>query len=219
MLTSIQQEIENIYQIKCSFSVDDFLLDEKERSKYSKKFSWLNNSDETLLIRQNENSIDVGLLLDPKLLDWSRNLNWREIKNPIGTNDCSPSKLFNKLGSLVEGVSHFVYFLWKAEREQSLTQLELELQAEIDKFLLFSQTIHPKHLGNLIDSLYEESEWIPTLSPEEKSRYETSAKLAFKYCHHLRKTYFHSDQTHAIYSEIRAFYRMSQTEKIHWIEN
>lgn len=213
MLTSIQKEIESIYQIDSSFSIDDFLLSEKERVLYSKKISWLDSSEETLLIRQNKKNIDIGLLFKPELLEWSKNLNWKEIQN------LKNHSLFNKLNPLIEGVSHFVYFLWKAHQGHPLTQLELELQAEIDKFLLFSQAVHLNDLSDLIDSLYENVEWISSLNKEEKSRYEISAKLAFKYCHYLRKTYFHSHQTHAIYSEIRNFYRMSQNEKIHWIEN
>lgn len=212
MLTSIQKEIEKTYQIVCPFSVEDFLLNEKERSRYLKQIPSLVDSEETLLIRQKEEEIDIGLLYNPELLDWSRNFDWKEIQNPQN------QFCVGKLGSLIEGVSHFVYFLWKLEQKQPLTQLELELQAEIDKFILLSQTTDPSDLENLIDSLYEEVNWIPALGSLEKSRYQTAAKLAFKYCHYLKKTYFYSHQTHAIYSEIRTFYRMSQAEKIRWIE-
>ena len=37
---------------------------------------------------------------------------------------------------LIEGVSHFVYVADRARRKLPATQLELELQAEIDKYVL-----------------------------------------------------------------------------------
>jgi hypothetical protein len=37
----------------------------------------------------------------------------------------------------LEGVSHFLYLIWNASFDRSVTLLEMELQAEIDKFVMF----------------------------------------------------------------------------------
>src|SRR6185436_5100246 len=42
----------------------------------------------------------------------------------------------DRLCQLIEGVSHFVYVAERARRGLPATQLELELQAEIDKYVL-----------------------------------------------------------------------------------
>ena len=34
-----------------------------------------------------------------------------------------------------EGVSHFTYYAWNAQREKRVTLLEMELQAEVDKYV------------------------------------------------------------------------------------
>ena len=36
----------------------------------------------------------------------------------------------------LEGVSHFLYLIWNASFDRSVTLLEMELQAEIDKFVM-----------------------------------------------------------------------------------
>ena len=37
--------------------------------------------------------------------------------------------------SALEGVSHFTYYAWNAARDKSVSLFELELQAEVDKFV------------------------------------------------------------------------------------
>ena len=50
---------------------------------------------------------------------------------------------FDEACQVVEGVSHFVYLAERARRELPATQLELELQAEIDKYLVFAHGARP----------------------------------------------------------------------------
>ena len=74
---------------------------------------------EVLLIRQTDDGVEVAVhvpqsaLGDPKAL------------------------AFDDLCQVVEGVSHFVFLAERTRRDLPLTQLELELQAEVDKYVLF----------------------------------------------------------------------------------
>jgi hypothetical protein len=208
LLNIIQKELESIYQIACPAQVDEFLLSEENRSQYLKKIPWIAHSDEVLLIEQAEDEIHVGLLLNPKLIDWSKTFRWE---------DANLSQL-NQIAPLIEGVSHFVYLLWRAEREQPVTQLELELQAEVDKFILFSRLTKSKEVEFLIPMLFSKISWLPNLHPTEQARYKIASRLASQYCQYLKTFYLVSHRQDQIYPEIRTFYRMSQLEKIRHIK-
>src|SRR5215472_3890111 len=45
------------------------------------------------------------------------------------------------LCQIIEGVSHFVYLADRARAEREATQLELELQAEVDKFIVLAASM------------------------------------------------------------------------------
>ena len=209
MITSIQNEIESTYRISCPFSVEEFLLDESHRKSYLTRFPWLAHSQEVLLVEQEGHDLHVGLFLDSKLLDWSRNKKW---------NGGDGADL-DKMGPLIEGVSHFVYLTWRAEQDRPVTQLELELQGEVDKFVLFSREHSPEKSAQLFERLFHKVSWLQGLKPDEKFRYETAIQLASRYCHFLKSRFFLPSRPEALFPEIRSFYRMSQSEKIRHIQH
>ncbi len=57
---------------------------------------------------------------------------------PAGLHDGAGPPSFDALCQIVEGVSHFVYLAWRIGQDLPSTQLELELQAEVDKFALLA---------------------------------------------------------------------------------
>jgi len=208
MLASIQDKLESTYQISCPFSVDEFLLDESHRAEFLAKVPWLSDSQEALLVEQEEEDLHVGLFFDAKLLAWSRRQDWTtgvmaDLRN---------------VGPLVEGVSHFVYLTWRAGQDQPVTQLELELQGEVDKFILLSQEGSVEGSHRVFQGLFQDVSWLKTLDPEETNRYETALKLASQYCHFLKDRFFGLNRHKALFPEIRSFYRMSQSEKIRHIQ-
>ena len=209
MLASIQKEIESTYRIECPFLVEDFLLDESHRKDYLSHAPWLAHSQEALLVEQSPEELHVGLLFDSEMLTWSQTQDW----NDLETLDVK------KIGPLIEGVSHFVYLMWRAHQEQPVTQLELELQAEVDKFIIFSRELSPERADQVHQDLFDEVAWLKSLRNEEKVRYETALKLAARYCRFIQGHFLTPHRAEALFPEIRSFYRMSQTEKIRHIQN
>jgi hypothetical protein len=207
-LCEIQKEIETTYQIDCPFLVDEFLLDEQHRKSFLSRAPWLAHSQEALLVEQEDKNLHVGLLFDSDLLEWSRNQAFKNL---------SPAH-FSQAGPLIEGVSHFVYLLWRAEQERPVTQLELELQAEVDKFILLSREGSPENSEKILEGLFSDVAWLDTLCPEERQRYELSLKMATKYCRFLKTRFLTPHPQEGFLPEIRSFYRMSQAEKIRHIQ-
>ncbi len=208
MLGRIQNELERIYGISCSECVEDFLLTETTPSSILPIHPWIHHTEEALLVEQSEDNLDVGLWVKPNLLEWSGQQSWEE----LWEKDLSEDTL-QKMGPLIEGVSHFVYLLWKAGRDHCVTQLELELQAEVDKFILFSSGWGKHQSRKVMQILFEEARWIPQLSDGEKERYHTAVKFASQYCESLRENYL-NHSAEELLPELRSFYRMGQSEKI-----
>lgn len=113
---------------------------------------------------------------------------------------------------LAEGVSHFVYVANRARQELPATQLELELQAEVDKFVLLVLEHVPWDRGEAFDvhsRLYERVRFLHEAGTELGDRYRTANDLAARFVRRLM-SYGHV----ATHATLRRFYRAGQAEKI-----
>jgi hypothetical protein len=118
---------------------------------------------------------------------------------------------------LIEGVSHFVYVADRARRELPTTQLELELQAEIDKYVLLvfgdgrfdasaARAIHPR--------LYESVRFCHPEGTEAGDRYRLANDLAARMVRRLEAIYAQKGRFTELREALSRFYRMGQTGKI-----
>jgi hypothetical protein len=102
-----------------------------------------------------------------------------------------------------------------------MTLLELEMQAEVDKFvasLLLAAEQGDIELANQLHVLlFEEATIKPDLDREQYERYAAASEYAGRFCHRLRERFF--DSSDAVFSELRRFYRFSQSEKISHIHS
>ncbi len=92
----------------------------------------------------------VSLYLDPALLERLQQ------SNPlVRLNESNVADYWTAL----EGVSHFLYFAWNAGHDKPVTLLELELQAEIDKYvasyLLLKRQFPERFPSELLHVLFE----------------------------------------------------------------
>jgi hypothetical protein len=113
---------------------------------------------------------------------------------------------------LAEGVSHFVYVANRARQELPSTQLELELQAEVDKFVLLvlERVPYPRDEAFEVHSrLFERVSFLHEPGTEQGDRYRTANDLAARFVRRLMHQ--HGDSSHAV---LRRFYRAGQAEKI-----
>jgi hypothetical protein len=120
--------------------------------------------------------------------------------------------------TLTEEVSHFVYLHFCARCERTVTQLELELQGEVDKYL---NTVFLLSLQNegavsrrLRELLFREYRLVDELSPEQTERYHLASDLAYRYCGFLEARFLRPARLAALAQESRRFYRLSQRQKL-----
>lgn len=113
---------------------------------------------------------------------------------------------------LAEGVSHFVYVANRARQELPSTQLELELQAEVDKFVLLVIEQVPRDLAEAFAvhaRLYQDVRYLHAAGTELGDRYRTANDLAARFARRLMVS-----GTETTRATLRRFYRAGQAEKI-----
>src|SRR5688572_26343105 len=209
LLRKLEAMLHELYALEVGYAVSDFLITDPELARCLD--SGGRQVDEKLLIAEADGEADVALYLEQELLDRLAR------RDPLRRLDRENLADF---WSALEGVSHFIYYAWNAARDKDVSLFELELQAEVDKFvttgmLLREQTgREPSGLhGWLFDS--------PTLAVElavhERERYCLANRYAAMYCRRLEPALARDDES-AAQSELRRFYRLSQTSKLAHID-
>jgi hypothetical protein len=209
LLEKLEAMLHELYALEIGYAVSDFLITDAVLAGSLDARG--RKVDEKLLIAEADGEADVALYLEQGLLDRLAQ------SDPLTRLDDGNLADF---WSALEGVSHFIYYAWNAARDKPVSLFELELQAEVDKFvttgmLLREQTGRdPRGLhGWLFDS--------PTLSAElddeERERYRRANRYAAKYCRRLVPTLAGDDEA-AAQRELRRFYRLSQTSKLAYID-
>ncbi len=118
-----------------------------------------------------------------------------------------------------EEVSHFHYLLANANAGRQISQFELELQAEIDKFMLLFFALEPnreeseKTFETLYEMLFERFHFKEELSESEKARYDEANKIAKTFVLKC-KDYLESKDYESALKLLRQFYRLGSSEKI-----
>ena len=206
-LQLLQQGLQDIYALKVTHSVDDFLLTNRDQARQLGGAAALRNARESLLVQEDDGELNLSLYLDVDVmaaLDPGR----------------SPPDLQDFCLAL-EGVSHFLYLVWYASHNRSVTLLEMELQAEIDKYLML-RGVHAGVAGSSVDGLlqrlFQNVIFHADLGAQELTRYQDANHLAERYCRRLEQRFFRGGSRAELLRELRGFYRLSRSDKLHHIK-
>ena len=119
-----------------------------------------------MLFLTEDDELHVGIYLHNHVID-----NLRSYNPLLGLH----KKNINDFCIMIEEVSHFLYTTWKARHDIQITQLEIELQAEVDKFILCTlysaQQQRKTDSLPLIELLFEDFHFEENLSEESRKRY------------------------------------------------
>lgn len=202
----LQTLLGELYALDVSYSVDDFVTTDESFAQALDKGG--RRIDEKLLIAEADGEAEVALYLDGELLE------------RLAAHDPLTSLTADNLADFwaaLEGVSHFTYYAWNAEREKSVTLFELELQAEVDKFVATDRLLREQRgqePAGLHRWLFDFPELDERLRGVERERYRRANRYAGKYCRRLAAARDDS----AVQRELRRFYRLSQTSKLAHID-
>ena len=118
----------------------------------------------------------------------------------------------------LEGISHFTYMIWNAMHDRSVTLMEMELQAEVDKFVMLADCLVQQQNKftntELRTLLFDAIHFDEALNDEEQQRYRDANYYAEKYCWQLERRYLSTGSEQALLNELRRFYRLNQGQKL-----
>ena len=115
-------------------------------------------------------------------------------------------------GTVVQETSHLVCLAWHASRDLPVSQLLLELQADVDRFV-FARLAAGRSGGDALDH-FERFRWAPGLTPARLERYQLAHERADRYCRGLVRRFPQRGDTPALLSALRRFYRASPADKL-----
>jgi len=205
-LNYFQEQLQTIYEIDTVHSVHDFLITDKRLADILSCQTSSRDNDERLLIAEYEDGLDLSLYIAADVMKHLENA------HPI---DLLEQGKYSEFCLMLEGVSHFLYIVWNAQHQKKVTLLEMELQAEIDKFILLQALADSD--SNLQNWLFEKNGFDEMLTENELERYKQANYYAAKYCMSLQQQYKPRDLNNDLLKELRRFYRLVQEDKIRYI--
>lgn len=206
MLQRLQRGLEKLYRLEPELQVTDFVIDREARDAAGVA----RTPREQLLLQEDEDGLAIGLYFEPGLTD-----SLAEHR----ANDLVGGQRFGDFLLLLEGVSHFVYVSYKASCDHRLSALELELQAEVDKYVtcLLSCESSTSHSAALRQRLFQDIEYDEDLSALEQERYRVANNNALRYSVSLERRFVAQNRVGDMLVELRHFYRMSLRRKMQHI--
>jgi hypothetical protein len=195
-LARVQRGLETLYRVDTGVAVDDFVIDDEGRAA----FSPTRRPREQLLAYEDSGEMNLALYIDPGALAPSY--------DQLGDHNLGDFLL------VVEGVSHFIYTVWCARAERPVTQLELELQAEVDKYITCLLQTELALSQQLRRRLFVEPAYEPDLDADERERYRAANDNAHRYAAWLEAEYVQPRRIPEMLAELRRFYRAGLAAKL-----
>ncbi|MBA3562522.1 MAG: hypothetical protein H0W33_00640 [Gammaproteobacteria bacterium] len=213
ILVKLQRLLERIYEIERSHEVADFLITDASLAQRLDSSGPAREVREKLLVAESADGLDVALYVDPRVLE------------QLDADDPTENLHDGNLASFwiaLEGVSHFLYVTRSVAHDRSVSLLELELQAEVDKYIaslfLLSRPVGAGVPVRLHAWLFEQPSFDASLDGEGLERYRQANRYAGRYCRHLNSRFLGPRRASGLMSELRRFYRLPQHRKMRHID-
>jgi hypothetical protein len=203
MLARLQRRITELYDLELAVDVEDFLCDEETARSLGGEDA--TRRGEVLFVVEEEDGARVALFVDAR--DRRRFSGW-----------CRAA----------EGVSHFVYVAFRADHALEVSELELELQAEIDKWALGlfgsgGAALAGRGAGlvalrdrsrRLRARLFARAAYLDEEGTERGDRYRDAVRFASRYAQALETEHVARGRMDELSRELRRFYRLGLREKL-----
>jgi hypothetical protein len=203
LLLDVQRRLEGLYALGTQAPVTDFLL------PFAAAAGLPGGGSRTLVTQTGEDEISLAVVLEDAV---GEQLSRCDPRVQLDSTNLGP------FCTLTEEVSHFVYLFFCARTDRSVTQLELELQGEVDKYLSAVFLLSLQNEGavspRLRDLLFRRWRLADGLTPERAERYRAANALAYRYCGFLERQFLRTSRLPDLAREARRFYRLGQREKL-----
>lgn len=207
ILNELQRALEVIYGVTAPHKVEDFLIGSGALANLGAR----PRGAEELVLVESGGDLDIGLYLASDVMARLPALGRQGARNFL-------DGLLPAFSAAAEGVSHFVYLTLQAVRERAVSLLELEVQAEVDKFA--TAVLHLWKHGERRQStelrgrLFDRVGYRGDLSPEERDRYGLANRLARGYAAFLESRFVLPGGLEGLLRELRHSYRLCAVDKL-----
>ncbi len=206
MIGRVQAHLEAIYGITCAARAEVFVVD----TEAAVQLGATGRAEEELLVCEADGELELALYLAPTLLHRLKPYESGPVASLL---ECE----LDGFCQLAEGVSHFLYVAHTATHGRTVSLLELEAQAEVDKFALCLlhrwgdgvQAWAEELLGRLFDRVSYRSK----LSAAERWRYEEANRLSRNFCSRLMG-HVAARRLERLLSDLRYAYRLGAEAKL-----
>jgi|GEM_PF-5468880 len=187
MIKAIQKKIQSLYRVESIPCIMEYLISKEKLQNLNLMIR------PQVVLKRDPSGISLGVYLgDPK-----------QIKHLKQTSD------LNLYTMIVEEVSHFIYLFWNMQHERRLSLLDLEVQGEIDKFLLVADQLG--YSNALIEKIFNKYLLRKGMPKEEKVRYRRANQLGKILIKEMASRKY---QRKKMLDFLRIFYRKGSTYRI-----
>jgi hypothetical protein len=211
-LTSLQGALAEIYDLPSTPDVAEFLRPDRARLG---DLPEARAGDEQLILSEEGDTLSLALYIDAAVLD--------RLARCDPYDALTGENLADYL-TAAEGVSHFVYVAWNAGHDKPVTLLELELQAEVDKYVLAAWLLRAQGAGRfpreLHRALFERARVDPVVAGARAGLYRTASSYAGRFCRRIAARFENTARSTSreLLTELRRFYRLGNARKLAFIE-
>jgi len=177
-VAAVQRRLTDVYRLELDLRAEHFLLEPGRARELLPALGPRTG----LLVIQGEDGAHLGLYVDP-----------RDRHDP---------------DAIVEETSHLVCLAWHAAQERPVSALQLELQSEIDRYVV-ARLEGRARLGH-----FHGFAWGGWMDRPTRRRYETAHRAAHGYCLSLERRYPGRSDAPAFLAELRRYYRASPERKL-----
>lgn len=201
ILSGLQSLVEELNAVTTQLDVRDYIVPPGVKASIP---GALDSVPEQLFVVELGDEMELALYIDPSILE---------------ALDCDQPQARLHNGNLenfciaLEGVSHFIKVVWSARCGREVSALELEIQAEVDKFigawgLLEAQGMPRKHAARALNKLlFEHYQIRDEVSVMETERYQIASRVARRFCEQLVHRYPSDSSQKRVLRDARTFYR------------
>jgi hypothetical protein len=199
----VQRGLEALYRVATDVAVDDYMIDASTRDGLVHE----RRPREQLLCVEQGGEMSLALFVDPHAL---ANLAQHDPSRQLGDHNLGDFLL------VVEGVSHFIYAVCCARAERPVSQLELELQAEVDKYVTCLLVTGPeqRQSAEWRARLFTEPRYDEDLDADERDRYRAANDNAHRYATYLETEFVATRRIPEMLGQLRRFYRDGLAAKL-----
>jgi hypothetical protein len=209
LLRRLQSLLVRLYDAPVAQDAADYLI--CDAAEVQRLVGGQPSADEQVLVVQHNDEVRIALYIDGAVL--------QRLAHRDPTQALTEQNLADFCTAL-EGISHFHYLMWSLDCGRHVSLLELELQAEVDKYasalLLLTQQAAGRFPAMLHASLFDRVSYVPTLDTASRARYEEASRHAARYCRSLEQRFLQRRRlrVEAWLVELRRFFRCGHQEKI-----